>query len=104
MDFDAETEATLDQIPRFLPPDERAAAREAAVYTILMTETDLTPGASVVASWCYEYASLGIPHHQWPDLVALRARDPEAGSDAAEQHARVRRDSIAQGLIERGEA
>ena len=31
-EFDAETEVTLDQIARFLPEGDRAAAREAAVY------------------------------------------------------------------------
>ena len=35
--FDRETEATLAQLGRFLPEGERAAARDAAVYAILMT-------------------------------------------------------------------
>ncbi len=102
--FDRETEATLAQLARFLPEAERPAAREAAVYAILMTESDLSPGSATVAAWCYEYASEGIPARQWPDLVAARALSPDAaGSPAARAHARARRDSLAQGLTDKGE-
>ena len=59
--FDRETEATLAQLARFLPEAERPAAREAAVYAILMTESDLSPGSAMVAAWCYEYASRASP-------------------------------------------
>ena len=102
--FDRETEATLAQLVRFLPEAERPAAREAAVYAILMTESDLSPGSATVAAWCYEYAGEGIPPRQWPDLVAARALAPgAAGSPAARAHARARRDSLAQGLTDKGE-
>ena len=102
--FDGETEAALAQLARFLPEAERAAAREAAVYAILMTESDLSPGSATVAAWCYEYASEGIPWRQWPDLVAARAHAPDpSGSPAARAHARARRDSLAQGLTDKGE-
>ena len=103
-EFDAETEVTLDQIARFLPEGDRAAAREAAVYAILMTEGDLSPGSAAIAEWCYEYASEGIAYHQWPALVAARSLTPEPpGSAAARAHARARRDSLAQGLTDKGE-
>lgn len=102
--FDRETEAALAQLARFLPEGERTAAREAAVYAILMTESDLSPGSATVAAWCYEYASEGIPWRQWPDLVAARALMPDpSGSPAARAHARARRDSLAQGLTDKGE-
>ena len=103
-DFDSTTEATLDQLARFLPESEREAGREAAVYAILMTESDLSPGAPRVAAWCYEYASQGIAYHRWPDLVAARSGEPaEPPSEAADALARARRDSLAQGLDDRGE-
>ena len=103
-EFDAETEATLDQLMRFLAPGDQEAAREAAVYAILMTEADLAPGTATVAAWCYEYASEGIAYHQWPALVAARILVPDPGaSTAARAHARARRDSLAQGLTDKGE-
>lgn len=103
-EFDAETESTLDQLSRFLAPGDRAAAREAAVYAILMTESDISPGTATVAAWCYEYASEGIAYHQWPVLVAARSLTPDpAGSPSARAHARARRDSLAQGLEDKGE-
>lgn len=103
-EFDAETEATLDQLARFLPPGDQAAAREAAIYAILMTEADLSPGSAVVAAWCYEYAGEGIAYHQWPALVAARSLAPDPGaSSAARAHARAKRDSLAQGLTDKGE-
>ncbi len=102
--FDVETEATLDLLARFLPEGDRAVAREAAVYAILMTEGDLSPGAATVAAWCYEYASEGIACHQWPALVAARNLTPAPpDSAAARAHARARRDSLAQGLTDKGE-
>ena len=102
--FDAETEAALDLLARFLPPGERAAAREAAVYAILMTEGDLSPGAATVAAWCYEYAAAGIAYRQWPALVVARSLTPEPpDSAAARAHALARRDSLAQGLADKGE-
>ena len=103
-DFDPATEATLDQLARFLPDSEREAGREAAVYAILMTESDLSPGTEAVAEWCYEYASEGIAYHRWPDLVAARGAEPTAKpSEAGDAYARARRDSLAQGLDDRGE-
>ena len=103
-EFDAETEATLDQLARFLSPGDREAAREAAVYAILMTESDIAPGTATVAAWCYEYASEGIAYHQWPALVAARSLTPDpADSPSARAHARARRDSLAQGLTDKGE-
>ncbi len=104
LEFDAETEATLDQLARFLGEGDRAAAREAAVYAILMTEGDLSPGSAIVAAWCYEYASEGIAYHQWPALVAARSLTPAPpDSSSARAHARAKRDSIAQGLTDKGE-
>ena len=103
LEFDAETEATLDQLGRFLGEGDRAAAREAAVYAILMTEGDLSPGSATVAEWCYEYASEGIAYHQWPALVAARSLTPQPPeSSAARAHARAKRDSPAQGLTDQG--
>ena len=103
-EFDAETEATLDQLARFLSPGDRDAAREAAVYAILMTESDISPGTATVAAWCYEYASEGIAYHQWPALVAARSLTPDpTDSPSARAHARATRDSLAQGLTDKGE-
>ncbi len=103
-DFDPETEATLDQLARFLPEGDRVAGREAAVYAILMTEGDLSPGSLTVAAWCYEYASEGIAYHQWPALVAARSLTPEPpASSASRAHERAFRDSLAQGLTDKGE-
>ncbi|GEM_PF-6713214 len=103
-EFDAETEATLDLLSRFLSEEDRESAREAAVYAILMTESDLFPGSAKVAEWCYGYASEGIPYHQWPGLVAARSLMPEqTESAAARAHARARRDSLAQGQMDKGE-
>ncbi len=103
-EFDAETEVALDQLARFLGESDREPAREAAVYAILMAEADLSPGSAAVAAWCYEYASEGIPYHQWPALVAMRIHAPDApASPAARAHARARHDSLAQGLTDKGE-
>ena len=49
--FDRETEATLAQLACFLPEAERAVAREATVYAILMTASDLSLGSATVAAW-----------------------------------------------------
>ena len=103
-EFDAETEATLDLLSRFLSEGDRQAGREAAVYAILMTEGDLSPGATTIAEWCYEYASEGIAYHQWPALVAARSLTPGPPDSAASRaHARAKRDSLAQGLTDKGE-
>ncbi len=103
-DFDPTTEATLDQLARFLPVSEREAGREAAVYAILMTESDLSPGTAEVAAWCYEFAAQGIAYHRWPDLVAARSGEPpQPRSKTGDALARARRDSLAQGLDDRGE-
>ena len=103
-DFDSATEATLDQLARFLPQSDRVDGGCAAGYAILMTESDLSPGSAKVAEWCYEYAAQGIAYHRWPDLVAARSGEPaQPRSKTGDALARARRDSLAQGLDDRGE-
>jgi len=88
----------LRAISRYVPARDIDAAAGALEYTTLML--DGHAGRDDLARWCYEFAAAGIPLQDWPAMACARAAD---GDDTDPETRAIRREALAQALIDRGE-
>lgn len=89
---------SLGAISRYVPARDIDAAAGALEYTTLMLDGQAS--RDDIARWCYEFAAVGIPFQDWPAMACARVAD---GDDADPETRAIRRESLAQALIDRGE-
>ena len=100
LDDDTPASALPAGMERFIPEGDMQQAADSIEYAWMLLERGgAAPKLSAVRDWCYEFAAAGAPYWDWPDLALARNRDG-ANGDVLSQ---VRRDALAQALIDYGE-